>query len=108
VQALRRYRGGAWERLGDTSNVDAKEIFEELVVTGAAFAVPVHGSGIGLRADRPVSPASVGKIQIALAVEDASALDGQQQRVLPARPRTAGPSGIALCVTTSACRHAIW
>jgi beta-lactamase class A len=79
--------------------VDANEIFEELAVTGTAFAAPIHGPGTGVNGERPMSPASVAKIQIALAVEDAiatGALDGTQQRVLPARPRTPGPTGISL------------
>ena len=92
--------------------MDAAEIFQELGVTGTAYAAPVGGPGIGLRAGRPVagagiglqagrpmSPASVSKIQIALAVEEAivaGALDGRQQRILPAQPRTAGPTGVSL------------
>jgi beta-lactamase class A len=77
----------------------AAEVFEELAVSGTAFAAPLHGPGIGLEAKRPMTPASVAKIQIALAVEDAiarGAIDGRQQRVLPAQPRTAGPTGISL------------
>src|SRR5262245_10778675 len=59
----------------------------------------MDGPGIGVNGDRPMSPASVAKIQIALAVEDAiaaGALDGPQQRVLPPRPRTPGPTGLSL------------
>ena len=79
--------------------MDAAEIFRELGVTGTACAAPVAGSGIGLLAGRAMSPASVAKIQVALAVEDAivaSVLDGREQRVLPAQSRTAGPTGISL------------
>lgn len=90
----------------------AQEIFDELAITGAAYAAPIDVAGAGMHADKPapivgvgvragepVTPASVSKIQIALAVEDAIAagtLDGTQQRLLPARPRTAGPVGISL------------
>jgi beta-lactamase class A len=86
-------------RLGHTGGVSAREMFDELGVCGAAYAAPISGRGIGLHAGNLVTPASVGKIQIALAVEDAiatGALDGMQQRTLPAQPRTAGPVGISL------------
>ncbi|WP_433291396.1 serine hydrolase [Actinoplanes sp. CA-030573] len=70
-------------------------ILDDLDVTGAAYAAPVRasGPGAGFDAGRPVSPASVAKIQIALA---AGSLDGRQRRTLPASPRTPGPTGISL------------
>ena len=62
-----------------------------------------HGAaafgGVGVEADRPMSPASVAKVQVALAVEDAIAagtLDGREQRILAADRRTPGPTGISL------------
>lgn len=64
--------------------MDAAGIFEELAVTGTAFAAPIRGAGLGVDAGRPMSPASVAKIQIALAVGDAIAtatLDGSRQRI---------------------------
>jgi beta-lactamase class A len=79
--------------------VFAQEIFEELSVAGTAYAAPISGPGIGLHAKDLVTPASVGKIQIALAVEDAiatGALDGGQQRTLRPQRRTAGPVGMSL------------
>jgi hypothetical protein len=86
--------------------VDAKEIFEELAATGTAFAAPVHGSGIGLRADRPVSPASVGKTQIALAsrmrllLVRSTASSGLSRR----GPGLRGRPVSRYCATTSAYR----
>jgi beta-lactamase class A len=77
----------------------AEQIFEELDVSGAAFAACVDGPGIGVHAEALVTPASVSKVQIALAVEDAvatGALDGTQQRTLSPIARTAGPVGISL------------
>ncbi len=74
-------------------------IFDELSVTGAAYAAPIHGIGIGLNENEPMTPASVIKIQIALAAESAIAtgsLDGSQQRVLSPKHRTPGPVGISL------------
>jgi beta-lactamase class A len=79
--------------------VRARAIFEGLGVGGTACAAPIDGAGTGLRADEPVTPASVGKIQVALAVEEAIAagdVDGSQQRLLRPGRRTAGPVGISL------------
>lgn len=77
----------------------ATQIFDELAITGAACAAPIIGPVIGVHADVAVTPASVSKVQIALAVEDAIAtgmFDGTQQRTLSPRARTAGPVGISL------------
>jgi beta-lactamase class A len=85
--------------LRDTGIVVVREIFEELSVAGGAYAAPIGGPGIGFHAEDLVTPASVAKIQIALAVEDAiatGALDGAQQRTLRPQRRTAGPVGISL------------
>ncbi|WP_204013007.1 serine hydrolase [Virgisporangium aurantiacum] len=76
-----------------------KQIFDELAITGTACAAPIEGLAIGMCADVAVTPASVSKVQIALAVEDATAtgvLDGTQQRKLSPRARTPGPVGISL------------
>jgi beta-lactamase class A len=57
------------------------------------------GAGVGFNGDVPVSPASVMKIQVALAVERAIAsgsLDGAQARILSPTHRTAGPAGVSL------------
>jgi beta-lactamase class A len=65
----------------------------------AAYAAPLDRPGVGLHAHRPVTPASVFKIQVALAVEEAIAagrLDGAEQRVLAPDRRTPGPVGISL------------
>jgi beta-lactamase class A len=79
--------------------VSVSEIFDELGVGGSAHAAVIDGSGVGIRSDDPVTPASVGKAQVALAVEHAMAtgeLDGQQLRSLSPQQRTAGPVGISL------------
>jgi beta-lactamase class A len=81
------------------AGVQARQIFDQLAVSGAAFAAPIDGPGVGMRADDAVTPASVSKVQIALAVEDAiatGALDGTRLRILPPGRRTAGPVGISL------------
>lgn len=73
--------------------------FDDLSVSGAAYAAPIRDAGIGLHADEPVTPASVSKIQIALAAGNAiatDALDGLQQRTLSPVHRTPGPVGISL------------
>jgi beta-lactamase class A len=79
--------------------VRASEIFDELGVTGSAFAALVGGPGVGVRASDLVTPASVSKVQIALAVEHAistGVLDGRQSRILSPPRRTAGPVGLSL------------
>lgn len=72
----------------------------ELGLSGAAYAVRVaDGHGEGFNGDDLVSPASVMKIQIALAVENAIAsgqLDGAALRILSPERRTPGPVGISL------------
>lgn len=74
-------------------------LLDELSVTGAAYAAPIRGVGVGVDQDELMTPASVMKIQVALAAESAIAsgeLDGSQQRVLSPQHRTAGPVGISL------------
>jgi beta-lactamase class A len=90
---------GSRERLRIMEAVFASEIFDELGVVGSACAALIDGPGVGIRGDDLVTPASVGKVQIALAVEHATvtgALDGQQLRILSPQRRTAGPVGISL------------
>jgi beta-lactamase class A len=78
--------------------VDA--IFEELGVGGAACATAVNGGKVvGVEEDKLVTPASVMKIQIALAVHnaiEAGTLDGAARRVLRPEHRTPGPVGMSL------------
>lgn len=78
----------------------AQEILDELQMAGSAAAAPVGSDvGVGLNQDVLVTPASVMKVQIALAVEDAIAtggLDGTDQRLLSSKCRTPGPVGISL------------
>jgi beta-lactamase class A len=78
-------------------SVDA--ILAELSLTGGAYAAPLRGEGVGTHEDELVTPASVMKIQVALAVESAiaaGAVDGSQQRVLSPEARTGGTVGISL------------
>jgi beta-lactamase class A len=82
-------------------SVDAGAAFDGLGVTGAVCAAAVTGEGaaIGFNADQPVVPASVMKVQIALAVENAIAdgsLIGRERRRLPPEDRTPGPVGVSL------------
>ncbi|GIH03772.1 serine hydrolase [Rhizocola hellebori] len=76
------------------------DLFDALGVGGAAYAAPIGGgSGVGVRENDLVTPASVMKIQVALAAGEAIAagvLDGTQQRVLAAGLRTPGQVGISL------------
>lgn len=76
------------------------QLLTDLGLFGAGYAAPVNGSrGVGFNVDELVSPASVMKIQIALAVEGAIAsgrLDGTSPRVLSQDRRTPGPVGISL------------
>jgi beta-lactamase class A len=85
--------------LGDTGVVILSRLFEDLAVAGSAHAAPVGGGGRGLCESVPVTPASVMKIQVALAAcEDIATgvLDGGQPRVLVPERRTPGPVGISL------------
>jgi beta-lactamase class A len=82
-------------------NMDAvTTVFDELGVTGSAAAAALDADhAIGVAEHELVTPASVMKIQIAVAVEDAVAagrLDGSEQRVLSPQRRTPGPVGISL------------
>ncbi len=76
------------------------EVFERLGVTCAAYAAPVAGDlGAGVRADELVTPASVTKIQVALAAESLIAggfIPGSSRRLLRSRGPTPGPVGISL------------
>ncbi len=67
---------------------------------GAAYAAPVSaGAGVGFRELVPVAPASVMKVQVALAVASLIAtgeIDGGQRRVLAVAGRTPGPTGISM------------
>jgi len=80
--------------------VEAHPLFTELGVFGGAYAAPVLGGvGVGFNADAVVSPASVMKVQVALAVERAAVvgrLDGGAKRSLSREARTPGPTGISL------------
>jgi beta-lactamase class A len=76
------------------------EIFDEVGVTGSAVAAPIGSEeAIGVAEDDLMTPASVLKVQVAVAAEDAIAtgmLDGSKLRVLPPHRRTPGPVGISL------------
>jgi beta-lactamase class A len=80
--------------------VDAHPLLTDLGLTGAGCAAPVTGGqAVGFDTDALVSPASVMKIQIALAVEIAIAkglVDGTAPRVLSPERRTIGPTGMSL------------
>jgi beta-lactamase class A len=86
--------------MGSASPVDEIALLSELGLTGAAYAAPVDGGeGVGFEEHDPVSPASVMKIQIGLAVEMLIAvgeLDGVERRLLDSRRRTPGPVGVSL------------
>jgi len=75
-------------------------MLSDLGLFGAAYAAPVSGEpGVGFGADDLVTPASVMKVQVALAIENAisgGAVDGAERRVLTAADRTPGPVGISL------------
>ena len=79
--------------------MSVSDILKDLGVDGSAHAAPIDGPGIGYRSDTLVSPASVAKVQVALAVEHAIAsgrIDGKQLRILPPQRRTPGPVGVSL------------
>jgi beta-lactamase class A len=74
-------------------------MFEDLNLGGGAYAAPLDGPGVGFAGDELVTPASVMKIQIALAgARDIAAgrLNGREQRILSSSRRTPGPAGISL------------
>jgi beta-lactamase class A len=87
-------------RLVDTSLVTASDVLAGLGISGSAWAAPLAGGeGAGFGEDAPVTPASVMKVQVALAVESliaAGKVDGTEPRVLRAGRRTPGPTGISL------------
>lgn len=84
----------------NTSAVDALDVVAALGLRGSWYAAPVGGgTGIGLAEHALVSPASVMKVQVALAVETLVAtgrLDGSERRVMLPAGRTPGPTGISL------------
>lgn len=84
----------------DTSAVDPRDVLVALGLDGSACAAPVHGDGrVGFAEHALVAPASVMKVQVALAVESLVAsgrLNGSERRVLKASGRTPGPTGISL------------
>lgn len=75
-------------------------IFEQWGITGTAAATPIGSEELlGIAEHDAVTPASVMKVQVAVAALDAMAdgrLDGSRQQVLPAAPRTPGPVGLSL------------
>ena len=80
--------------------VETHPLLDDLGLTGAGYAASVTGGpGVGFNAGDSVSPASVMKIQVALAVERAIAsgsLEGSATRVLSPEQRTPGPVGVSL------------
>jgi beta-lactamase class A len=79
------------------------QLFADLAERGlvvSAYAAPVTGgSGVGIREHDLVTPASVMKIQVALAVEnliDDGVVKGMDRRIMLAAPRTPGPVGMSL------------
>jgi beta-lactamase class A len=87
-------------RLIDTSLVIAAKVLASLGLDGSAWAAPLAGGeGAGFGEHAPVTPASVMKVQVALAVESliaAGKVDGTEPRLLRADGRTPGPTGISL------------
>jgi beta-lactamase class A len=76
------------------------DVFAEVGVTGTACAMSLaDGWAVGHDENIQVTPASVMKVQVAVAVEAAiasGALDGGARRVLSPTRRTPGPVGISL------------
>lgn len=73
-------------------------MLSDLGILGAAYAAPVSG-GPGIGDDDLVTPASVMKIQVALAIENAirdGSVDGAERRALRPADRTPGPVGLSL------------
>jgi beta-lactamase class A len=87
------------QRSGSTAT-NVSNVFDQLGVNGAAYAAPVAGgSGQGAHADDLMTPASVMKVQVALAVENAitaGAIDGETRLALRSQSRTPGPVGLSL------------
>ncbi|MBU2665865.1 class A beta-lactamase-related serine hydrolase [Actinoplanes bogorensis] len=75
-------------------------IVDDLGITATAFAAPIGGGdGVGFGVDELVTPASVMKINVGLAVARAIAageVDAEQPVVLRPDDRTPGPTGISL------------
>jgi beta-lactamase class A len=84
----------------DTGCMTLDGFLDDLSIAGSAYAAPIGGGGgVGLYETEPVTPASVMKIQVALAAAEAIAtgvLDGERQCVLAPEQRTPGPVGISL------------
>ncbi|MGI8522288.1 MAG: serine hydrolase [Nocardioides sp.] len=84
----------------DHDALAVESVLDELSVTGTAYAGPIAGGdGVGLHEHELVTPASVIKIQVALATQaaiDAGTLDGERLRILRPERRTPGPVGISL------------
>ncbi len=87
-------------RVADNEFVDALGVLEELGLGGAGYAVSVTGGeGVGFHFDDLVTPASVMKIQVAVAIQNAIAagvVQGSSRRVMLAANRTPGPVGVSL------------
>ncbi|MEV7211720.1 serine hydrolase [Kitasatospora cineracea] len=79
---------------------DIRKIFEQAGCEGALCVRPLEGDAeFGLRADEPVVPASVVKVQVALEVATSFAdgrLDPGERVTLSAADRTPGPVGTSL------------
>ena len=75
-------------------------MLSDLGILGAAYAAPVSGGpGVGVGDDDLVTPASVMKIQVALAIENAirdGSVDGAERRALRPADRTPRPVGLSL------------
>jgi beta-lactamase class A len=80
--------------------MEVAEVFRDLGVSGTAAVLDLEsGATFDVAGDDLVSPASVMKIQVALAVADACVtgkLDAREQRTLHSERRTPGPVGISL------------
>lgn len=80
--------------------MDPADLLAEISVTGTACAARLGGQDeVGFAVDEPVTPASVMKIQVALAVEqgiETGDLDPTEQRILAPGNRTPGPVGVSL------------
>lgn len=87
-------------QLADTSVVDPRDVLAAVGLDGSACAAPVAGGRrVGFAEHTLVAPASVMKVQVALAVESLIAtgrLNGSERRTMRASVRTPGPTGISL------------